>query len=737
MFSADKFDPLQVTRILFEGFSSHAIVLFYLLGFGAIGVFFYGVFVQVRKYRRGQPIGAPLALGERFLQMCRTVASHRTIMRRDPAAGRAHRMIFYGFALLFIGTATITVDYDITSKLFGLSFWHGSFYLWFSLVLDFAGVAMIAGLLYMMIRRGWIKPPKLDYKRPDRKPGDPDYDRSGYRREDWAFLWTLIIIGVTGYLLEAARLVWLQERPEVWDLRWWSPFGAALAEVLRASGLSAEGAGMLRSGLWWFHGIIALTLIGLIPFTKVKHIFTSSGSLMFRDPLAAQRLPRQPADSEKVGYTSITDFTWKHLLNLDACTKCGRCHEACPANASGAPLSPRDVILSLREFANEALQKNALPDEVKLSVHGKDGGQVFMETLWSCRTCMACVEICPVAVEHVPIIVQMRRKLVEDGDMEPQLQKTLQTIHKTGNSFGESKRKRAAWTKALPFPVKDARKEPVDVLWFVGDYASFDPRYQKVSQAFATLLHDAGVDFGLLYEGESNAGNDVRRVGEEGLYELLAETNIATLGTASFKTIVTTDPHSYNTIRNEYPEFGGQYEIEHYTSYVLRMLRDGKLTVRKPLGSRVTLHDPCHLGRFNKGYDAPRDILKAIGCDLVEMPRHGDNSFCCGAGGGRIWMPDPVGAEKPSQMRIKEAAGIDGLEVFVVCCPKDLTMFEDALKTAGYEGKFVVRELIEMISEALDEHEVDADGDVSGSHAPAGPSDAKDAKDAGEPLVAA
>ncbi|WP_428851410.1 heterodisulfide reductase-related iron-sulfur binding cluster [Imbroritus primus] len=728
MFSADTFDPVQVTRILFEGFSSHAIVLFYLLGFGAIGVFFYGVFVQVRKYRRGQPIGVPLALGERFLQMCRTVASHRTIMRRDPAAGRAHRMIFYGFALLFIGTATITVDYDITSKLFGLSFWHGDFYLWFSLVLDFAGVAMIAGLLYMMVRRGWIKPPKLDYKRPDRKPGDPDYDRSGYRREDWAFLWTLIIIGITGYLLEAARLVWLQERPEVWDLRWWSPFGAALAEVLRAGGLSAEGAGMLRSGLWWFHGIIALTLIALIPFTKVKHIFTSSGSLMFRDPLAAQRLPRQPADSEKVGYTAITDFTWKHLLNLDACTKCGRCHEACPANASGAPLSPRDVILSLREFANEALQKNALPDEVKLSVHGKDGGQVFMETLWSCRTCMACVEICPVAVEHVPIIVQMRRKLVEDGDMEPQLQKTLQTIHKTGNSFGESKRKRAAWTKALPFPVKDARKEPVDVLWFVGDYASFDPRNQKVSQAFATLLHDAGVDFGLLYEGESNAGNDVRRVGEEGLYELLAETNIATLGTASFKTIVTTDPHSYNTIRNEYPEFGGQYEIEHYTSYVLRMLREGKLTIRKPLGSRVTLHDPCHLGRFNKGYDAPRDILKAIGCDLVEMPRHGDNSFCCGAGGGRIWMPDPVGVEKPSQMRIKEAAGIDGLEVFVVCCPKDLTMFEDALKTAGYEGKFVVRELIEMISEALDEQMVDGDADDSGTPA---------AEDAGAPLVVA
>ncbi|MCP3023949.1 heterodisulfide reductase-related iron-sulfur binding cluster [Cupriavidus basilensis] len=701
--AADKFDPLQVTRVLFEGFSSPAIVLFYLVGFAAIGVFCYGTYVQIRKYRRGQPLGAPLEIGKRFMQMCRTVASHRTIARRDPAAGRAHRLIFYGFALLFIGTATITLEYDITGKLFGLRFWHGKFYLWFSLVLDCAGVAMIAGLVYMMIRRGWIKPPKLDYTRPDRKPGEPGYDRSGYRREDWAFLWALIVIGATGYVLEAARLVWLQERPQVWELRWWSPFGAALAEAMRAVGVGAGAAGILRSGLWWFHGLLALTLIALIPFTKVKHIFTAAGSLMLRDPLAAQRLPRQAATGDKVGYSTITDFTWKHLLNLDACTKCGRCHEACPAQASGAPLSPRDVILSLREFANDALHKQALPDEVKLSPHGKDGGQVFMETLWSCRTCMACVEICPVAIEHVPIIVQMRRKLVEDGDMEPQLQKTLQTIHKTGNSFGESKRKRAAWTKALPFEIKDARKEPVDLLWFVGDYASFDPRNQKVSQAFATLLHEAGVSFGLLFEGESNAGNDVRRVGEEGLYELLAETNIATLGTAKFKRIVTTDPHSYNTIRNEYPDFGGTYEIEHYTSYVQRMLEQGQIKVRQPQRQRVTLHDPCHLGRFNKGYGAPRDILKQIGCELVEMPRHGDNSFCCGAGGGRIWMPDPVGAEKPSQNRMREAAGIEGLEVFVVCCPKDLTMFEDALKTSGYEGKFVVRELIELIRDALAE----------------------------------
>jgi Fe-S oxidoreductase len=288
--------------------------------------------------------------------------------------------------------------------------------------------------------------------------------------------------------------------------------------------------------------------------------------------------------------------------------------------------------------------------------------------------------------------------------MDPLLTKTLQTIHKTGNSFGESKRKRGAWSKPLPFAVKDARKEPVDVLWFVGDYASFDPRNQRVSQMFASLLHEAGVDFGILFDGESNAGNDVRRVGEEGLYEVLAAANVNALSSASFKSIVTTDPHSFNTIRNEYPDFGGQYEIEHYTTLARRLFAEGRLRVAQKLNYRVTFHDPCHLGRFNKGYDAPRELLKLLGCELVEMGRCKANSFCCGAGGGRIWMPDPVGSETPAQNRMKEAAAIPNLEVYVVSCPKDLTMFEDALKTTGNEGKFVVKELIELIREAIPAH---------------------------------
>lgn len=692
----------EPTRILFEGFQLQTIYLFYAFGYSAIAVFIYGCYVQIRKYRRGQPDPSWGNFLIRFGSMVVTMLTHRTIKRRDPAAGSAHALIFFGFILLFIGTATITLEYDIIEPLFGVTFWKGTFYLWFSLVLDIAGLGFIVGLLYMMYRRKWMHLPKLDYARLDRDPEDPDYDRSAYRREDWAFLWTLIIISVTGFVLEATRLVWLSETASVWDVRMWSPVGAFLATIMKGIGFTPEAAGVFRTGLWWFHGMLALAFIALIPYTKVKHMFTAAASLMFRDEMAGRRLPMVPEDQVEAGYKKIDDLTWKSLLHLDACTKCGRCQEACPASTVGAPLSPRDVILSLREFANKALSKKELPEEAELDIHGKDVGQVFMETLWSCRTCLACVEICPVAIEHVPIIVQMRRQLVEQGDMDPILQKTLGTIHKSGNSFGESKRKRAKWAKDLPFEIKDARKEPVDVLWFVGDYASFDPRNQVVTRSFAKLLNQAGINFGLLFEAEMNSGNDVRRVGEEGLYDFLATSNISTIQACDFKSIVTTDPHSFNTIRNEYPDFGGEFEIQHYTTLVKQLFEQGKLKLNKQNNQRVTFHDPCHLGRYNKGYDAPREVIKLLGYDLVEMDRNRDNSFCCGAGGGRIWIPDPVGIEKPSANRMREAGQIEGLEVFIVSCPKDLTMFEDALKTSGFEGQFVVRELIELINDCVE-----------------------------------
>lgn len=703
-------EPQAVTRILFQDFPTWMMVTFYIAAILAIGAFCYGCFVQIRKYRRGQPLSLT-TLTQGISKMVSDMLTHRTIKRRDHGAGMLHMLIFFGFSVLFIGTATITLEYDILAPISGWRFWYGSFYLWFSLIVDLAGLAFLGGLLYMMYRRKWMALPKLDYTRPDRNTGEADFDRSWYRLEDWLFLWGLVLISATGFLLEADRLIWLQSDPMVWDYRWWSPVGTIVAYILSGFGLDSATAETLRYGLWWFHGLLAFSFIGLLPFTKAKHIFTAMASLSIRDPKPAARLPKTDSEAESIGHRQITDFSWKQLLHLDACTKCGRCHEACPANATGFPLSPRDVVLSLRELANTTLQYGSLPAPDLLAVVGDGINQIRPETLWSCRTCAACVDICPVGIEHVPMIVEMRRALVEEGEMDPAVQTALQNIQKKGNSIGENKRKRAAWSKKLTFEIKDARKQPVNILWFVGDYASFDPRYQKVAQTFARILHASGIDFGILYEAEMTAGNDVRRVGEEGLFEHVAESNIETLSGCEFKRIVTTDPHSFNTLNNEYPEFGGNYTVEHATQLLQRMLTSGEIKLDRKLDRKVTYHDSCHLGRLNGEYEAPRAVLTKLGVSIVEMPRNRDNAFCCGAGGGRIWTPDPMEMEKPSENRMREAAQLPDIDAFVVNCPKCMNMFEDSVKSTGNDDRLEVLEVIELVAACMNLDAVNSPSD--------------------------
>src|SRR5919106_1745557 len=320
----------------------------------------------------------------------------------------------------------------------------------------------------------------------------------------------------------------------------------------------------------------------------------SFASLVLRDPRAGKRLGGIPEEraAEPAGYGSLADFSPVHLLQLDACTKCGKCHEACPALATGRPLSPRDVVLELREQANAAMKEVGVGGVLGVLIRGQESGNpqpaepaasglgaysqpvvrddgVHADTVWSCMQCNACVEACPVGIEQAPIINQLRRRLVEEGELPANLQTALQTIHKSGNSFGERNRRRGRWTEELDFEVKDARKESVDVLWFVGDYASFDPRSQTVTRALARLFRAAELDFGILYDGERNSGNDVRRAGEEGLFEALAEENVATLSECEFNRIVTSDPHSLNTLRNEYPELGGGFDVLHHTALLL------------------------------------------------------------------------------------------------------------------------------------------------------------------------
>jgi Fe-S oxidoreductase len=689
------------TRETFAGLETWQIVLWYVLIAVSVAIFFYGVARLMLKYRRGRTTERIVGRVERAKGAVRIVATHAWIRRRDPLAGLGHLLVFYGFVVLFIGTAILAFQDDFANPVLSFDFFHGWFYLAYSLFLDLFGAGLVVGLTIFAIKRGVLRPFRLRYWRPV-EPAEPLRDQPRrYELGDWAFLGALYFLALTGFLLEAFRIA--ADDP---DFEVWSPVGWLVGQGFISMGFAGQTAEDARFADWWVHGVFALFWVSSIPFTKAVHMLVGPVGVAVKDGRAGARLPALPegTKADEVGYAFIDALSPKHLLDLDACTKCGKCHAACPATNTGYPLSPRDLILDLREVAEGAMgNRAALGIPPRFPEHAEILGTIKPETLWSCMQCMACVEICPVGIEHVPIINQMRRALVERGEMDGQLQQTLETIYTSGNSFGEPKRKRGRWARDLPFEVKDARKSSTELLWFVGDYASFDPRNQKVTQALARILRSAGVDFGILYDGERTAGNDVRRVGEEGLYADLAAENVATISACSFDRILTSDPHTFNTLKNEYPQFGGNWTVIHHSQLLLELIERRRLKLRKGLGYRVTYHDPCTLGRYNGVYEEPRTVLGALGAELVEMPRNRDNSFCCGAGGGRIWMKElkPEGQPRPSEARIDEAVALGHLDYFVVACPKDVTMYEDAIKTSGHQGEIELRELSELVWESV------------------------------------
>jgi Fe-S oxidoreductase len=405
------------------------------------------------------------------------------------------------------------------------------------------------------------------------------------------------------------------------------------------------------------------------------------------------------SEESAAGASEWNELTWRQHLSGFSCAECGRCDRACPAAASGYPLLPQQIIQRIKKHT---LLTGLTKSPKREGATALIGGVIPEAELWACTTCMSCIERCAVLNEQVPIIVQMRRHLVGQGTMDKTVQDMLTSLTRYGNSFGKSDRMRAKWTQPLGWKIKDARKEPVEYLWFVGDYASYDPRLEEITRKTATIFQESGLDFGILYEGERNAGNDVRRIGEEGLFDMLRAKNLEVLGKAEFKTIVTTDPHTYNTLKNEYHDNGDGPAVVHYTEVLDHLARQGRLPLKKRLAGRVTYHDPCYLGRYNEVYDSPRRILCAVGLEVVEMPRDRNRSYCCGAGGGRIWMEDVPGIkERPSESRVREAAALPEVSTLAVGCPKDIAMFRDAVKTTGNEGKIAVRDIAELVWEAM------------------------------------
>jgi Fe-S oxidoreductase/nitrate reductase gamma subunit len=643
----------------------------YVLAVVTMVVFAYGVYRRFRRWRMGQPerIREPIGrrLGALFTD---ALLQLRTASEAYP--GLMHLAIFWGMVALALGTALATIDWDVTRLFFHFQFLVGSPYLFFELFLDILGLAALAGLSLAAYRRYVIRPARLQAE-PKRRT----------RWDDGVVLGALALIVVTGYLVEGLRLAVLQPS---WAQ--WSPIGNLIAKAL--AGVTEPTDRALHVSLWILHGLVAFGLLASLPYTKLFHILAAPLNIFYGRKRTPGTLAPRPTGAAP-GVVGWTDFTWKQILDFEACIRCGRCQDQCPAHASGLPLSPRDVMIKLETHLWEK------PNGRKLH-----GDVISAAELWACTSCLACVKACPVFNDQLRAIVDMRRHLVLEGSMDTRLQDALANLGRYGNSFGQSERARAKWSQAVEPKVKDARREPVDYLWFVGDYASYNANLAGITQKTLEVLRHAGLDFGILYDAERNAGNDARRVGEEGLFEMLRDKNLAVLSKCQYKAIITTDPHSYNALKNEYgPELGDGRPILHISELLWQLISSGKLRLSRKLDAKVTYHDPCYLGRYNGIYDAPRRLIRATGCELLEMPRHADRSFCCGAGGGRIWMDEGEVKERPSESRIREATALPGVQRFVVACPKDVTMYQDALKTTGQETRLVVQDVVELVHAAL------------------------------------
>ena len=678
--------PLEnaITRPIFWEIGSVGKLLFYYLALVGSIIFIHGIRLRLNRYASGSedPTNRLDNLPHRIFYSLKFIARNTGQFDRDVYAGIMHTLILWGFLTLTIGTTLLAIDIDLYRKLTKKSFFVGDFYLVYSFVMDALGFLLVIGIVMVIYRRYFVRTDRLHGKHTS--------------LEDDLFIFSLLYLSVGGYLLEGIRILG-QEFPSFEKV---SFVGWFIALSLSKIGISPLASQSIYPIFWWAHVFIGGLFTVLIPYAKPFHMFSSLANVIARDELSGIRLPRIPenASPSDIGPTNIEDFSWKQLLDHDACTKCGRCSSVCPATASGRDLDPRDVILDLKRYK----------DELDLGITEKrpiiaDGGSVVsINSMESCMSCLACVDACPVGIEHVTQFTEMNRRLVESGQINENLQSIMTDIFTHGNSFGASERKRPEWVEDLPFSIPDARDSKVQYLWYVGDLPSYDPRNQKIAKSLAHIFHETGVSYGILYESERNDGNDIRRIGEEGLYEMLAETNIELFNQCDFETIVCTDPHSYNTIKNEYPQFGFSANVRHYTGVLEELVNSGTLVIPNSLNYSVTYHDPCHLGRYNHEYEAPRQLIEKTGCTLYEMPRNRRSSFCCGGGGGGIWMDFPD-TKKPSEERLREALEDTkkAAEKFVVSCPQCMTMYEDGRKTGGFENQLEIIDVAELVAEAI------------------------------------
>ncbi len=659
---------MEYTREIYwnVGHGATLLVPMYLLSLVAVAVAVTVFLKRIKVYKQGQALERTDQLPLRVTTMLKNIFLQSKVLNvRGP--GVAHALFFWGFFVLFLGTCLIVLQADFTDLFFGVKFLKGSFYLFFSLILDIAGLIAIIMLIGLLVRRYIVRPAGLENS-----------------KDDIIMHGLLLTILITGFVTEGTRIAATEMGT---PLAAWSPVGFWVAKALSSMGEPAVRG--LHSNLWWLHLLIVIVFIVIIPFTKLRHIFTTSANYLFTDfgPKGlVPTLDMEDEEAESFGAAKITDMTWKDIFDADACTSCKRCQDRCPAWATDKPLSPMKMVQQLGEIAFDQ------PDASLLETIEKD-------VIWSCTTCRACQEICPANIEHVNKIIDMRRNLVlMEGEFPgEEVMTAMENTEVNGNPFGLAFACRGDWAEGLPV-VTLGQSTDVDILYFVGCYASFDKRNQAIAKAFVQLCAAAGVKVGILGKEEKCCGEPMRKMGNEYLYQMQAGENIEQFSNYGIKQIVTTCPHCFNTLNKDYRDLGLDVEVSHYTEYLAELLEQGRLKLT-PQSFDCTYHDSCYLGRYNDIYQAPRALLAAAGAQLTEMEKHGAEAFCCSAGGGRILADENIGtriSEKRAQM-----AAATGAPTLISNCPFCLTMFEDGIKGAELDEQLKPKDLAEILVERL------------------------------------
>ena len=651
----------------------------------AILMFSYVMFRRIRLLTLGAPDDRFSNIGERIRLML-VYGFGQWRQPRYLGAGILHILLFAGFMILSLRSLTL-IGRGFSSE-FHLPLLTGFAGFSYEVLKDYVVLMVLAVCIIAIIRRAVFRPARYAHNH-----------TGGHENEAYIILGLVAALMVTDMIFDGSALKMSGKSGDA------ALFPAATLAGLFMPWTDPHTLNALHVGGYWSHILVFFGLLNYLPISKHFHVITAIPNVFFANLNKGAIKPVQCGVTDwmelpECGVGKFEAFTWKHILDFYSCADCGRCTDNCPANAVGRDLSPRMISIKARDYAYRYYPVFGTPPD---RGEAKFTGDIITEKeIWACTTCGACEQECPIFIQYIDKIVDMRRYLLDQGNLPQSLQKPMQQIKKKGNAYGGSKGKRAAWTKDLDgIEVKELGKgEFADLLFFVDSCGSFDPRIQEISKSFARILNKTSSDFGILGQDETDSGNEIRRLGEEGLFEQIAGKNIEAFQAREFKEIVAFDPHAFNAIKNDYSE---KFPIIHASQLLGRFLREGKLTLSGDYvrDRVVTYHDPCYLGRHNGIYEDPRYVLNSIpGTRIREMTRSFSRSFCCSGGGILLWYENEEEKERMGERRVRMAEEI-GAEIIVTACPFCLINLEDAIKTTGNEGKIEVIDLVELVDRSM------------------------------------